>query len=79
MSTITIATDAHGNVLGAIQHPPKGKVAGEFRAGVSFGPGAELHIVDLTPDLDMTRVTDAVKYHDLLRKHVIGTRGKTAS
>lgn len=70
MSKITIATDHQGNVLGAIQHA-NGTANGDMQAGVSFAPGALLHDVEVTPEIDMTKATDAVKYHEALRHHVV--------
>lgn len=70
MSRMTIATDHNGNVLGAIQHAV-GKAEGDVRAGVSFAPGAQLHEVEVTPEIDMTKATDAAKYHEALRHHVM--------
>lgn len=70
MSRMTIATDHNGNVLGAIQHAA-GKAEGDLHAGVSFAPGAQLHEVEVTPEIDMTKATDAAKYHEALRHHVM--------
>jgi len=71
MSKMTIATDQHGNVLGAVQHPSDGKTSGDMQVGVSFAAGAQLHEVDVIPEIDMTKATDAAKYHEALRHHVM--------
>lgn len=71
MSKMTIATDQHGNVLGAIQHSTDTKANGDVQVGVSFGPGARLHEVDVRPEIDMTKATDAFKYQEALRNHVM--------
>lgn len=70
MTKMTIATDEHGNVIGAIQHPDsKTKSDGE-RASVSFAPGARLHEIDVSPDVDMTKVKDVAKFHEALGRHI---------
>ena len=72
MSKMTIATDQQGNVLGAIRHVEDRKGNGDVHVGVSFAPGAQLHVVDVTPEIDMTKATDASKYHEALRSHLVG-------
>jgi hypothetical protein len=71
MSKMTIATDQHGNVLGAIQHSANGKANGDIQVGVNFAPGAQMHEVDVTPEIDMSKATDAAKYHEALRHHIM--------
>ena len=68
MTKITVATDEHGNVIGAIQHP-EAKSDG-VRSSVSFAPGARLHEIDVSPDVDMTKVTDVAKFHEALGRRI---------
>jgi hypothetical protein len=70
MTKMTIATDRQGNVLGAIQHSYDEKANGDMQAGVSFGPGAQLHEAEVKPEIDMTKATDASKYHEALHRMV---------
>jgi len=44
MNKMTIATDHQGNVLGASHHVEERKVNGGMHMGVSFVPGAQLHV-----------------------------------
>jgi len=70
MIRMTIATDAHGNVLGAIQHP-NGADKQDFQAGVSFGPGTQLRVIDVPADLALDKVRDVGKFQDALREHAL--------
>jgi hypothetical protein len=72
MNKMTIATDQQGNVIGAISHGEDRKGNGGMQVGVSFAPGAQLHVVDVTPEIDMSKATDAGKYHEALRSHLAG-------
>jgi hypothetical protein len=73
MIKMTIATDSHGNVLGAIQHAASGREApaNGIQAGVRFGPGVTLRDVNVGPELDMAKVTDAAKFHEALHQHIV--------
>lgn len=68
MTKMTIATDKQGNILGAIQHSAEKGRGDQPRVEVSFAPGAQIQVIDVGPDLDMTKVTDASKFHDALRR-----------
>jgi hypothetical protein len=68
MTKMTVATDEHGNVIGAV-HQAEAKGDG-VRSSVSFAPGARLHEIDVTPDVDMTKVTDVAKFHEALGRRI---------
>lgn len=69
MTKITIATDDLGNVLGAIQDVAQKPSADAPRSGVSFAPGVRLHTVDVTTELDMTKVKDLKVFRDALTRY----------
>ena len=69
MTKMTIATDQHGNVLGAIQHrAEKGRGDGP-EVNVSFAPGVRTQTVDVGPEIDMTKISDVPKFHDALARY----------
>jgi hypothetical protein len=69
MTKMTVATDEHGNVIGAIQHLDTAKGEG-VKASVSFAPGARLHEIDVSSEVDMTKVTDVAKFHEALSRRI---------
>lgn len=70
MTKMTIATDEHGNVIGAIQHADARAKSDGVRASVSFAPGARLHEIEVSPEVDMTKVTDVAKFHEALSRRI---------
>lgn len=70
MTRMTIATDDHGNVLGAIQHVDGKGNADGTRVSVSFAPGSRLHEIDVDPEVDMTKVKDVAKFHEALSRRI---------
>jgi hypothetical protein len=71
---MTVATDEHGNVLGAIQHPYGKAQSKDLKAAVSFAPGARLHDVEVGPELDMTKVSDVAKFHETLTRQATSAK-----
>jgi hypothetical protein len=69
MSKMTIATDEQGNILGAIQHAAEQGSRDGPKVAVSFAPGTRLHVVDVGPEIDMTKVSDVPKFHEALSRH----------
>ena len=69
MTKMTIATDQHGNVLGAIQHGAEKSRGDGPEVSVSFAPGVRTHVVDVGPEIDMTKVSDVPKFHDALARY----------
>jgi hypothetical protein len=70
MTKMTVATDEHGNVIGAIQSLDSGAKGEEVKASVSFAPGARLHEIDVGPEVDMTKVKDVAKFHEALSRRI---------
>ncbi|MEA3037527.1 MAG: hypothetical protein QOE79_40 [Sphingomonadales bacterium] len=66
MTKMTIATDARGRLIGAVQHGG-GTGQGEAKTSVSFGSGARLHTVDVHPEIDMAKAKDAGIFHEALK------------
>lgn len=69
MTKMTIATDEHGSILGAVQHVEE-KTRDGMQAVVSFAPGSRLHVVEIGPELDLKKVSDVSIFHDELSRYV---------
>jgi hypothetical protein len=73
MTKMTIATDQHGNILGAIQYVEEKSPEG-MQVSVSFAPGSRLQEVEVGPDVDMRKVSDVSKFHEALSRHARGAK-----
>lgn len=65
---MTIVTDAHGNVLGAVQGHSLTDKQGNIEATVSFAPGHNTHLVEV--DDDLATVDDVDEFQRRLRGHL---------
>ncbi|TFW19827.1 hypothetical protein [Duganella callida] len=65
---MTIVTDAHGNVLGAVQGHNLSENKDGVEATVSFAPGHSCHMVEV--DDDLTTVDDVDEFQQRLRRHL---------
>ena len=74
MTKMTIATDEQGNVLGAIQHVQEKASRDGLEVSVSFAPGTRLKVVDVGPDIDMTKIKDVPKFHEALSRHAASAK-----
>jgi hypothetical protein len=64
---MTIVTDSHGTLVGAVHgHTLTEKHQG-VQATVSFPPDHKLHKVEV--EEDMAKITDAAEFHRRLLKH----------
>jgi hypothetical protein len=70
MTKMTIVTDSHGKLVGAVSGHTLASKHGEVEAQVSFPQGHKLHKVEVEDDMDMTKVTDAAVFQDRLLKHL---------
>lgn len=68
MTKMTIVTDAHGKLIGAVNGHELVTKHGDMKAQVSFAPGHKLHKVEVEDD--MTKITDAEVFHNRLLKHL---------
>lgn len=69
MTRMTIATDPNGNVIGAFQKP-NGREANGVESSVTFAPGTRLHEIEVSSELDISKVRDVDAFHEALQKHV---------
>jgi hypothetical protein len=74
MSKMTIATDQQGNILGAIQHSEEKSYSDGLKVAVSFAPGTRLQVVDVDPDIDMTKISDVPKFHEALSRRAASAK-----
>ena len=65
---MTIVTDAHGNVLGAVQGHSLSEKKGDVEANVSFAPGHSTHMVEV--DDDLATIDDIDEFQQRLRHHL---------
>ncbi len=65
---MTIVTDVHGNVLGAIQGHNLSESKDGVQATVSFAPGHATHMIEV--DDDLTTVDDVDEFQQRLRRHL---------
>jgi hypothetical protein len=70
MIKMTIVTDRHGNLVGAVSGHALTSRHGELEAHVSFPEGHQLHKVEVDDHLEMTKVTDATVFQAQLLKYV---------
>jgi len=68
MMKMTIVTDAHGKLIGAVQGHALASTHGEIDAKVSFAPGHKLHKVEVEDD--MWSITDAAVFQERVLKHL---------
>ncbi len=68
MTKLTIVTDSHGKLVGAVNGHSLSSKHGEVEAHVSFGSGHKLHKVEVEDD--MATITDPAVFHDRLLKHI---------
>jgi hypothetical protein len=66
---MTIVTDAHGNLVGAVHGHALSEKRGDVEAGVSFSSTHKLHMVEVADD--MAKITDADEFHRRLVKHIL--------
>ena len=64
---MTIVTDVHGNVLGAVQGHSLTENKDGVEATVSFAPGHATHMVEV--DDDLSTVDDVDEFQQRLRRH----------
>jgi hypothetical protein len=65
---MTIVTDSHGNVIGAVHGHTLTENNGGVKATVSFLASHKLHKVEVEDD--MAKITDAAEFHRRLLKHI---------
>jgi len=65
---MTIVTDAHGNVLGAVQGHNLSETKDGVAATVSFAPGHSTHMIEV--DDDLSTVDDVDEFQQRLRHHL---------
>jgi len=65
---MTIVTDVHGNVLGAVQGHNLSEKKGDVEATVSFSSGHATHMVEV--DDDLATVDDIDEFQQRLRRHL---------
>lgn len=68
MNKMTIVTDSHGKLLGAVSGHTLTSKHGDVEAQVCFAPGHKLHKVEVEDD--MAKITDAAAFHERLLKHL---------
>ena len=68
MIKMTIVTDSHGKLVGAVSGHTLASKHGDVEAQVSFTPSHKLHKVEVEDD--MAKITDAAVFHDRLLKHL---------
>ena len=65
---MTVITDTHGNVLGAVQGHNLTETKDGVEATVSFAPGHATHMIDV--DDDLSTVHDVDEFQQRLRQHL---------
>jgi hypothetical protein len=65
---MTIVTDVHGNVLGAVQGHSLTENKNGVEATVSFSPGHATHMIEV--DDDLATVDDIDEFQQRLRRHL---------
>jgi hypothetical protein len=65
---MTIVTDVHGNVLGAIQGHNLSETKDGVQATVAFAPGHATHMIEV--DDDLATVDDVDEFQQRLRRHL---------
>jgi len=65
---MTIVTDSHGKLVGAVQGHSLVAKQGDVEAKVSFAASHKLHQVEVEDD--MARITDAAVFQERLLKHL---------
>ncbi|MTV37784.1 hypothetical protein [Duganella radicis] len=65
---MTIVTDAHGNVLGAVQGHNLSETRDGVEATVSFAPGHSTHMIEV--DDDLCAIDDVDEFQQRLRRHL---------
>jgi hypothetical protein len=65
---MTIVTDVHGNVLGAVQGHNLTETKDGVEATVSFSSGHATHMVEV--DDDLSKVDDVDEFQQRLRHHL---------
>lgn len=68
MMKMTIVTDSHGELVGAVHGHTLAYKHGDLQAKVSFSEGCKLHKVEV--EEDMEDITDAAIFHERLLKHL---------
>lgn len=68
MIKMTIVTDSHGKLVGAVRDHTLSSKHGDIEARVSFPDGHKLHKVEVEDD--MAKITDPAVFHDRLLKHL---------
>jgi hypothetical protein len=70
MINMTIVTDSHGKLVGAVSGHALTSKHGDVEAQVSFPQGHTLHKVEVADDMEMTKVTDAAGFQERLLKYL---------
>jgi hypothetical protein len=65
---MTIVTDSAGNVIAAVQGHSLTEQTNGLQAGVTFGPGHQLHQVEV--DDNMAVISDVGEYVKQLQAHI---------
>jgi hypothetical protein len=65
---MTIVTDSHGKLVGAVHGHTLASKQGDVEAKVSFATGHKLHKVEVEDD--MAKITDAAVFQERLLKHL---------
>jgi hypothetical protein len=68
MTKLTIVTDRHGKLIGAVQGHELSEKRDGVEAHVSFEAGHKLHKVDI--DIDMTEIDDPKEFESKLARHI---------
>lgn len=68
MIKMTIVTDSHGTLVGAVSGHTLVSKDGKAEAHVSFPQSHKLHKVEVEDD--MAKITDPAVFHDRLLKHL---------
>jgi hypothetical protein len=68
MTKLTIVTDGHGKLIGAVQGHELSAKRGKVEAHVSFAAGHKLHKVDV--DVDMSDIGDPAEFESKLARHI---------
>ncbi|WP_295992413.1 hypothetical protein [Rugamonas sp.] len=65
---MSIITDAHGKLLGAVQGHSMSEHKGGVEASVAFEPGHQVHQVEVDDDMDT--ITDPDVFQQRLKQHL---------
>lgn len=65
---MTVVTDSHGNLVGAVSGHTLASKHDDVEAHVSFPEGHRLHKVEVEDDI--AKITDAAEFHNRLLKHL---------